>query len=88
MGGVDDVSKLAEGGDLKAQLAQAAGVDTSANGNKTTGAAAGGGKSVQDRCKELMKRCEEPDPLQPQCKSVRPLAVGLSVAAVVATAVI
>lgn len=55
MGGVDDVSKLAEGGDLKAQLALAAGVDARANASKP--AAAGGGKSVQDRCKELIKRC-------------------------------
>lgn len=53
MGGVDDVSKLAEQGDLKAQLPLAVGVDTSA---RKTPAAVAGGKSVQDRCKELVKR--------------------------------
>lgn len=58
MGGVDQVSKLAEEGDLKGELAQAAGVGASANdSSSTTAATAGGGKSVQDRCKELIKRC-------------------------------
>lgn len=57
LGGVDQVSKLAEEGNLKGQLAQAAGVDAGANGSNTTAAAAGGGKSVQERCKELIKRC-------------------------------
>ena len=55
VGGVDQVSKLAEEGDLKGELAQAAGIGASANGSETT-AAAGVGKSVQDRCKELIKR--------------------------------
>lgn len=55
VGGVDQVSKLAEEGDLKGQLAEAAGVGASANGSTTT--AAGGGKSVRDRCKEIIKRC-------------------------------
>lgn len=52
VGGVDDAAKLAEGGDLKAQLAVAAGVDVS----KAAAAAADGTKSVQDRCKKLLAR--------------------------------
>lgn len=52
VGGVDDVAKLAEDGDLKANLAAAAGVDVS----KATAAAADGAKSVQDRCKKLLAR--------------------------------
>lgn len=54
VGGVDDMAKLAEEGDLKAKLALAAGVHAGANGSTT---ATGAGKSVQDRCKELIKRC-------------------------------
>lgn len=56
VGGVDDVFKLAEQGDLKAQLALAVGVDTSARKTPAAAAAAGDGKSVQERCKELIKR--------------------------------
>lgn len=54
VGGVDGVCKLAEEGDLKAQLAGAAGVEASARAG--AGAGADGGKSVQERCKELVKR--------------------------------
>lgn len=61
VGGVDDVSRLAEEGDLKSQLARAGGVDASANATRSASSAAGGGgKSVQDRCKELIKRCSLP----------------------------
>lgn len=60
VGGVDDVCKLAEEGNLKEQLAVAAGVGASAGASATTGqkaaAAPAGGKSIQDRCKELVKR--------------------------------
>lgn len=55
VGGVDNVSKLAEQGDLKAQLALAVGVGNSARKTPPPAAAAGG-VSVQDRCKELIKR--------------------------------
>ena len=51
VGGVDDVAKLAEDGDLKAQLAVAAGVV-----GKATAAVTDGPKSVQDRCKKLLAR--------------------------------
>ncbi|CAN0317714.1 unnamed protein product, partial [Hapterophycus canaliculatus] len=60
VGGVDDVCKLAEEGSLKAQLAAAAGMRASAGVGPSTGeadaaaAAAAGGKSTQDRCKELV----------------------------------
>jgi len=51
VGGVDDVSRLAEEGDLKSQLARAGGTRSASS------AAGAGGKSVQDRCKDLIKRC-------------------------------
>lgn len=52
LGGVDNLTKLAENGDLKAQLQVAAGVDVS----KVAADAADGTKSVQDRCKKLLAR--------------------------------
>eukprot|EP00903_Cladosiphon_okamuranus_P009420 g8984.t1 len=79
VGGVDQVSELAQEGDLKGQLAQAAGVGASAKGSSST--AAGGGKSVQDRCKELIKSAEtmvfmKGTPDAPRCGFSRTL-VGL-----------
>lgn len=55
VGGVDEVSKLAEDGDLINSLANAAGVAPSKS--KNTAGAVGGGKSVEERCKDIMKRC-------------------------------
>lgn len=77
VGGVDDAAKLAEGGDLKAQLAVAAGVDVS----KAAAAAADGTKSVQDRCKKLLASAEtmvfmKGSPDAPRCGFSRTL-VGL-----------
>ncbi|CAM9129107.1 unnamed protein product [Laminaria digitata] len=77
VGGVDDAAKLAEGGDLKAQLAVAAGVDV----GKATAAAADGSKSVQDRCKKLLASAEtmvfmKGSPDAPRCGFSRTL-VGL-----------
>ncbi|CAM9742590.1 unnamed protein product [Scytosiphon promiscuus] len=86
VGGVDDVCALAEEGNLKAQLAVAGGVGVSAGvranvGENTTAAGDAGGKSVQDRCKELVKSAEtmvfmKGTPDAPRCGFSRTL-VGL-----------
>lgn len=54
VGGVDATVKLAERGELKTQLSELGGFDRM---RETAPAAAGGSKSVRDRCKELIKRC-------------------------------
>ncbi|CBJ49167.1 glutaredoxin [Ectocarpus siliculosus] len=77
VGGVDEVSKLAEDGDLKNSLANAAGVKPS----KNTAGAVGGGKSVEERCKDIMRRAEtmvfmKGTPDAPRCGFSRTL-VGL-----------
>lgn len=54
MGGVDDTVKLAEKGDLKTQLALAAGVDASGSATATSGSCSS--ESLQERCKELVNR--------------------------------
>ncbi|CAM9177426.1 unnamed protein product [Ectocarpus sp. 13 AM-2016] len=76
VGGVDEVSKLAEDGDLKNSLANAAGVEP-----RNTAGAVGGGKSVEERCKDLMKSAEtmvfmKGTPDAPRCGFSRTL-VGL-----------
>lgn len=53
VGGVDDVVKLAEGGDLKAQLSTVGGYGGKRQMAPATGAWQ---KSVRDRCKELIAR--------------------------------
>ena len=53
VGGVDEIAKLAEGGDLKSQLAARAGVDAA---QSSPSAAAGGVNSLQERCKKLVAR--------------------------------
>eukprot|EP00904_Undaria_pinnatifida_P001553 jgi/Undpi1/11399/HiC_scaffold_30.g13696.m1 len=77
LGGVDNLTKLAENGDLKAQLQVAAGVDVS----KVAADAADGTKSVQDRCKKLLASAEtivfmKGSPDAPRCGFSRTL-VGL-----------
>ncbi|CAB1105138.1 unnamed protein product [Ectocarpus sp. CCAP 1310/34] len=77
VGGVDEVSKLAEDGDLKNSLANAAGVEPS----KNTVGAVGGPKSVEERCKDIIKSAEtmvfmKGTPDAPRCGFSRTL-VGL-----------
>ncbi|CAM9108138.1 unnamed protein product [Ascophyllum nodosum] len=55
VGGVDEIAKLAEGGDLKSQLAARAGVDAA---QSSPSAAAGGVNSLQERCKKLVASAE------------------------------